>query len=162
MASPAGSPAGGERFSTPTGAEGASLSRQERLERLEGLLEELRAASLQAPVLVEGERDAAALIELRVLGRLLSLNRGQSIVRRCEELARSYDRVILLTDWDRKGRQLREKLRRGLEACGAVADDRIWVALRRQCAGGCRTVEDLPSLLRSLRETARRPDPGRA
>ncbi len=146
---------GEERMEPTTAGEGASLARQEQLERLEGLLEELRAASLQAPVLVEGERDAAALRELGVEGRVLCLNRGQSIVRRCEELAQSHSSVILLTDWDWKGRQLHDKLRRGLEACGATADERIWVSLRQLCGGWCRTVEDLPSLLSRLREMAR-------
>ena len=94
----------------------------------------------------------AALRELGVRGRILKLNRGQSIIRRCEGLVMEHGRVILLTDWDGKGRELHDRLKSGLESCGGEVDERFWLALRRLCGAGNRTVEDLPSFLRALRE----------
>ncbi|MEM2870800.1 MAG: hypothetical protein QW379_10375 [Thermoplasmata archaeon] len=105
-------------------------------------------------MLVEGARDVAALRKLGVRGRILMLNRGQGLLRRCEVLAREHGRVILLTDWDLKGRELHERLKKLLAACGGVPDETFWLALRRLCGGSNRTIEELPSFLRNLRETA--------
>ena len=96
----------------------------------------------------------AALRGLGLEGTIIKLNRGQSLVERADELSRLHERIILLTDWDKKGLQLHERLKRLLEDCQVAAEDHYWLRLRRLCGSGCRTVEELPTLVSMLREKA--------
>jgi len=130
------------------------LTRKEQLDELEKLLERLRAANLEAPVLVEGARDVKALLALGLEGEILKLNRGQSIVARTDRLSRTYRKVIILTDWDYKGVELHDRLKGLLEDAQVEADDFCWSRLKRLSGGGCRTVEDLPAFLSLIREKA--------
>jgi 5S rRNA maturation endonuclease (ribonuclease M5) len=128
------------------------MTRADQLALLEKVLARLIASNRRDPVLVEGKRDVAALRILGLEGEILVLNRGKSIVERCEGIARMHDHVILLTDWDWKGEELHEKIKRGLQSTGVKADDSFWQALKRFCGGGTRTVEDLPGFITELRE----------
>jgi 5S rRNA maturation endonuclease (ribonuclease M5) len=109
-------------------------------------------------VLVEGARDVAALRDLGFEGTILKLNSGEGLVERADHLSRAYGRIIILTDWDPKGLRLHERLKELLEDCQVEVEDRNWLRLRRLCGGGCRTIEDLPALIRSLGRMAGRAD----
>lgn len=101
---------------------------------------------------MEGERDAAALRELGLEGTILKLNRGDSLVKRADELSSIYKKIILLTDWDDKGLNLHETLRRLFGGSQVWAEDFYWLRLKKLCGSGSRTVEDLPALISALRE----------
>jgi len=109
-------------------------------------------------VLVEGERDVAALRDMGLEGTIIKLNSGESMVERADNLSRAYGRIILLTDWDPKGLRLHERLHELLEDCQVEVEDRLWLRLRRLCGSGCRTIEDVPALVGSLRRMAGRAD----
>lgn len=130
------------------------MARKEQLDELEKLLGRLRAASLESPVLVEGERDVAALRALGLGGELLKLNRGEGLVALTDALSARHQKIILLTDWDYKGVELHDRLKRLLEDAQVGADDFCWSRLKRLSGGGCRTVEGLPAFLSLLRERA--------
>jgi len=74
------------------------------------------------------------------------------MVARTDELSRSHRKVILLTDWDRKGVQLHDRLRRLLSDAQVDAEDFFWRRLKRLCGSGSRTVEDLPPFMEALRD----------
>jgi len=131
-----------------------SLTRDRQLEALEKLFADLRSDNALSPVLVEGDRDVAALRNLGLEGTILKLNAGESLVQRADRLSAQYPRIILLTDWDAKGTGLHARLRDLLEDCEVEADDRHWLRLRRLCGRSCRTIEDLPSRLGYLRRMA--------
>jgi len=103
---------------------------------------------------VEGERDVSALREMGLEGTILKLNSGESLVERADRLSREYVRILLLTDWDPKGLRLHERLKELLEDCQVEVEDRHWLRLRRLCGSGCRTIEDVPAKVRSLRRMA--------
>jgi len=107
-------------------------------------------------VLVEGKRDVAVLRILGLEGEIIVLNRGKSIVERCDGIAQIHEHVLLLTDWDYKGEELHERIVRALRSTGVRADDFFWNELRRLIGGGTRTVEDLPGFITDLREQAAR------
>jgi len=130
------------------------LTRKEQLDELEKLLGRLRAASLESPVLVEGERDVAALRALGLEGELLKLNRGEGLVALTDALSARHQKIILLTDWDYKGVELHDRLGRLLRDAQVSSDDFFWSRLKKLTGGGCRTVESLPALLAQLRERA--------
>ena len=129
-------------------------NRRQQLDELEKLLRRLRAANLESPVLVEGKRDVGALRALGLEGEVLKLNRGKSLVDRADALSRRYRKVIVLTDWDRKGVELHDRLVGLLRDAQVATGDFLWSRLRLLAGGGCRTVEDLPTFLSQLRERA--------
>ncbi len=130
------------------------MARKEQLDELEKLLGGLRAASSESPVLVEGERDVAALRTLGLEGELIKLNRGEGLVALTDALSARHEKLILLTDWDYKGVELHDRLGRLLRDAQVEADDFFWSRLKRLSGGGCRTVESLPAFLAFLRERA--------
>ena len=109
-------------------------------------------------MLVEGSRDVAALRDMGFEGTILKLNSGESLVQRADRLSRDHGRIIILTDWDPKGLLLHERLKELLEDCQVEVEDRHWLRLRRLCGSGCRTIEDVPAKVLSLRRMAGRAD----
>ncbi len=72
----------------------------------------------QIPVLVEGNNDINALREIGIETEIIKINMGKSLYNFCEDLAMKYDEIILLLDWDRKGCELTDRVRRILESLG--------------------------------------------
>jgi 5S rRNA maturation endonuclease (ribonuclease M5) len=62
-------------------------------------------------VVVEGERDRAALRALGLPGAVVLVHRGRSLSRRAEELGKPGTTLIVLTDWDVEGGHLAQRLR---------------------------------------------------
>jgi len=97
-----------------------------------GLWAELLEASRSPStvIVVEGERDRAALARLSIDGHVLVLHRGERVSDVAHRLARSAKRVIVLTDWDAEGGRLAQKLKGFLEAMPVELD----LDLRRRLA----------------------------
>ena len=60
-------------------------------------------------VVVEGKRDAAALVKLGYSGKILEFHRFNGMIKFADSAAR-YRKLILLLDGDRKGRYLTKKI----------------------------------------------------
>jgi len=60
-------------------------------------------------VIVEGKRDAAALVKLGYSGKILEFHRFNGMVKFADSAAK-YHKIILLLDGDRKGRFLTKKI----------------------------------------------------
>lgn len=120
----------------------------ERLERLDRALDEIAVAAREAPLVVEGKRDEAALRELGVEGEIIVYNQGGSMVDFAERL-RDRKRIIVLFDWDRKGGHLTQRLRELLSGTMKLDTD-----IRRELAtvSLVRCVEDLPAARRALQK----------
>jgi len=113
-----------------------------RLERKRKLLARLMKKLDEAVVIVEGKRDARALREVGVKGRiLLASGRMKGICGRVNDV----DEVMILTDNDEAGRELAELLRDELESCGIRPDVQVRRDLRYVL--GIRTVEEMPRKL---------------
>ena len=128
------------------------MSPERRLERLELLLDELRAAAATAPVLVEGKRDREALEMLGLGGDVMILNVGSSLIDRVTRLTSEHDTIILLMDWDRKGQELFHRLEHLIRAEGGHVEGRFWRGLRPLVQKDIRAVEDLHMLVEQLRK----------
>jgi len=121
------------------------------LEELEEALAELREENRATPIIVEGDKDIAALRLLQVLGEIIRFNKGQSVSDFCDAIAQKHRRIILLTDWDRRGGRLCLQLKKNLENRVAI-DVSFRGVFAKRCP--CRTVEGMPSWLRTLRKKA--------
>jgi len=126
----------------------------ERLDAIEGLLEELRDRGPDVAVLVEGDRDLAALKALEVPGPLVKVNVGESLLNLCERISDRFEGFVLLTDWDATGSELAGKLRTYLESAGCDVDVSVRNRLGALVRHETREVEALPSHISRLRARA--------
>ncbi len=123
------------------------------LEKLEKAIDELREKNKTIPIIVEGEKDVAALHSLDIHGEIFMLHCGKDIAAFCDDVALKYREVIVLTDWDRKGWSLSHRIEdnlRGRTKC--IMDYRIIFAANSMV----KDMESLPKFLRNLRNSVRR------
>ncbi len=95
---------------------------QDRLDFIERLLDELREREAGVAIIVEGSRDVASLEALGVPGPIIKINVGLSLLNFCESFAKEFATFIILTDWDRKGKQLAVRLEELLRSTGTQVD----------------------------------------
>lgn len=121
----------------------------QRAERIREVMAELARLSVHVPVIVEGKRDREALKALGVEGEIIVFNKGVGVDEFCDDVAERTDKVVLLTDWDREGDALLEKIGRCLpghwEEFGLFRE-----TLKALSQKDIRDVEGLPVLLRRL------------
>jgi 5S rRNA maturation endonuclease (ribonuclease M5) len=126
-----------------------------KLEEMEGVINELRTQSeAGVPIIVEGRRDEAALRRLGVAGKVHCLKaRGEP---RHEFLDRlnGTRQAIVLTDFDREGKELETWLYKELSQRGVKSDLKLWIRMRRLARTEVRSVEELPSFIRALESRA--------
>lgn len=128
----------------------------EKLKEAEKVMYGLRTRSgAGVPIVVEGRRDLEALRRLGVSGRVFCLKAaGVSRVGFLESLD-GFESVVLLTDFDREGGELRLWLYQELSRRGVRADDFAWRRIRALARAEVRSVEELPRFFRSTEARAR-------
>jgi len=119
------------------------------LEELEKLLLELQENNTVIPIIVEGDKDVAALRKLDIKGTILSTNTGRSMADFCDRIAEQYRDIIILTDWDRQGGRLCHTIRKNLE--GRVNCNIKYRELFARYSV-IRTVEGLPSWISTIKK----------
>lgn len=119
--------------------------------RLRGLLRELTLLNNEIPVIVEGRRDVAALRRLGLKGTISTLHCGQTVAAFGEQIARRFPCVILLLDWDRRGRQLHSQLTLHLETDweehNYIRQELIALCKSSISSSSISSIEELPALL---------------
>ncbi len=121
----------------------------QRLEEIDALLAELREENKSIPIIVEGEKDIIALRKLEMTGEIIRFNTGQSVPDFCDSVAEKYRKIILLTDWDWRGGRLGSAIKKHLEN-RVECTTSYRQMLAHLCT--CRTVEGIPSWLRTFRK----------
>lgn len=123
-----------------------------RLTQLEDLLDDLRRANANTPILVEGSNDRDALKRLGCAGRILLVHDGEPLIDTADRLARNNERLILLLDWDRTGGSIHHRVKEVLETHAVDVDVHFRNELARLARSEAKTIEEMPSVLRRLRE----------
>jgi 5S rRNA maturation endonuclease (ribonuclease M5) len=123
----------------------------EQLEELLDLLDDLAEQNQTVPIIVEGNKDIAALRSLGLSGFIIKINTGKTILETCEALAESRKDVIILTDWDRKGGMLARQLKDAFESAGARPNLEFRAKLAILCKKDIKDVESLPTFLVTLK-----------
>lgn len=125
-----------------------------RFERVLQLLEILaEEAAKGAMIIVEGQNDIEALKELTVEGNMISVKTaGRSFLDIITEIeGQNNTKVILLLDFDRRGREWAKRLRERLEEKRIKVDISFWNRLRVLVGHEIKDVEGLPSYLKTLK-----------
>jgi 5S rRNA maturation endonuclease (ribonuclease M5) len=129
----------------------ALLDDLERLEKLEELILELQWMSDKgAVIIVEGKRDRKALRALGITGTII-LGTKKSILVFCEEVAREYNNVIVLTDWDEKGDKLAALMEGYLRSTSAAVNMDIRRKILNLVQKRIKDIESLDTHISNLR-----------
>ena len=122
-------------------------------ETLTALVEE---SARGTPILVEGRKDIEALRQFGIEGKIISVKTGGKslldVVLQIEN--RKESEVILLLDFDRRGKQVTNRLRHNLERSGIKVNLEFWLALLRSAGKDVQCVEGLNAYLENLRVKA--------
>ena len=127
---------------------------KEKEENIAQVLTELVEESAKGtPVLVEGKKDAEAIRILGVEGPILTVKTGgKSFFEIATGLENSRTlKVILLLDFDRRGKQGTNRLRQYMERSGMEVNLNVWRALLRLVGKDVQCVEGITTYLENLR-----------
>ena len=127
-----------------------STHQKERLEKIELIITKLAEESAKGkPIVVEGKKDAQALEELGIIGTIYTVKTGgKSFLEATAEIeALGAREVILLLDFDRRGREGTERLQRDLERSKIKVNVRFRRELRALVGHEVQCIESLPAYL---------------
>ena len=133
---------------------------RQKTEKIQHLLECLNEESLKGtPILVEGKKDFQALRELGVEGKISSAKTaGKSRLDVISEIEQSGQReIILLMDFDRRGKELTENLRQELEKMKVRPNLTFWNKLFGIVGREVKDVEGLATYIRTLKKKSELP-----
>ena len=127
---------------------------EQRAETLIKLVEKLAEESKETPIIVEGRKDVLALRELGITGRIICLhNRGKALVNIVEEISDTNNSVIILTDFDRYGRELAGRLLGSLEENRVKANLIFWRSIKSLVRHEIKDIESLSKYIERLKNT---------
>lgn len=127
---------------------------REKEERLEEFLTRLAEESAAgALIVVEGRKDIAALSSLGINGRIMTAKTGgQSFLETASEIENTgVSEVILLLDFDRRGKEGTERLRQFLEKARIRVNLKFWTELLGIVGKQVKDVEGLTSYMETLK-----------
>ena len=128
------------------------MNDEERLEKLQDVLDRLSELSEDHVILVEGNKDVSALANLNIHGDIYCVQSGGGPVKAAEYVWRSGKEAVILTDWDGRGGDLAHSLRENLRSLGVGYDDSIRSDLAFLTRMYSKDVESLDSVFGLLEE----------
>jgi len=132
-----------------------SESLKRKAEQVSQLIQELAVeAERGIPVVVEGKRDEVALRKLAVKGNIICVKNCRKnladIVYEIEE--KGYREVILLMDFDRRGKEWTKRLNEHLEHAKIKSNMRFWRMFYALVGRELKDVEGLPTYMVNLQK----------
>ncbi len=128
---------------------------KEKEEKIQQIINKLTEESTKGkPIIVEGKKDAHALRMLGVNGAILTVKTGgKSFLEAAAEIEKLGAReVILLLDFDRRGKEGTLRLQRNLEGSKIKINVLIWRDLHALIGREMQCIESLTSYLSTLQE----------
>ena len=118
------------------------------------LIEDSKKGTL---IIVEGKKDVATLRALGVEGKIICAKTGgKSFLDVVSDLQDAQlSEIILLMDFDRRGKQATNRLRHSLERAGIKVNLEIWLAILRSAGKDNQCIEGLSTYLDNLRAKIR-------
>ncbi len=128
---------------------------KEKEEKIQHVITKLAEESAKGkPIIVEGKKDEQTLRILGVNGIIVTVKTGgKSFLEATAEIEKLGVReVILLLDFDRRGKEGTLRLKQNLERTKIKATTRIWRELQALVGREIQCIESLPSYLSTLQE----------
>ena len=131
-----------------------STKTEKRLERINKLLERLEQQSAKGtPIVVEGKNDVIALHRLGVTGDIiLAKTSGKSFLDVISEIEQRKSRkVVLLFDFDRRGKEWTQRMARCLEEMRITPNLVFWRMLLGLVGRDVKDIEGLAGYIKNLK-----------
>ena len=128
---------------------------KEKEEKIQHVITKLAEESAKGkPIIVEGKKDEQKLRILGINGIIVTVKTGgKSFLEATAEIEKLGVReVILLLDFDRRGKEGTLRLKQNLERTKIKATTRIWRELQALVGREIQCIESLPSYLSTLQE----------
>jgi 5S rRNA maturation endonuclease (ribonuclease M5) len=128
---------------------------EDRMEKIELLLIQLAEESAKGkPIVVEGKKDLVALRELGVSGAILTVKTGgKSFLQATVETeALGSGEIILLLDFDRRGREGAKRLQESLERGKMKVNVKFWRELHSLVGREVSCIESLPAYIATMQQ----------
>ena len=123
------------------------------MERIQLLLEKLVADSAKdCLIVVEGRKDVHALRELGVKGKIITAKTSRkSFLDITDEIEKqTCPQVVLLLDFDRRGKELTKRLTQHLETVKIKTNTNYWKELQALVGRDVKDIEGIPTYLQTL------------
>jgi len=129
-----------------------STKLKEKLEKIQKLLERLATESAKGIVIiVEGPNDEKALRELCINGEIISAKTYKSLILLiCEIEEQGQKEIILLLDFDRRGKEWTKRLTQSLERMRIKPNIHYWNGLLSLAGREIKDIESLTSYIKTL------------
>ena len=131
-----------------------STKTEKRLEKIHKLLERLEKQSAKGtPIVVEGKNDIKALHRLGITGDfILAKTAGKSFLDVLSEIEQTEKReIILLFDFDRRGKEWTSRMARCLEGNKIAPNLLFWRSLLGLVGRDLKDIEGLATFLETLK-----------
>jgi 5S rRNA maturation endonuclease (ribonuclease M5) len=132
-----------------------SAALERKLEEIQKLLDDLsKELSKGTPAIVEGKKDVEALRKLEETGDIITAKTsGRTFLDVLGEVgSRGKNEVILLLDFDERGREWTARLTRDLEGMKVKPNLVFWRRLSSLVGRDVKDIEGLSSYIQTLRE----------
>jgi 2,5-diamino-6-(ribosylamino)-4(3H)-pyrimidinone 5'-phosphate reductase len=125
---------------------------KEKLEKIQKLLQRLATESAKSiPIIVEGPHDEKALRELCINGEIISAKTFKSFFHIISEIEEhGHKEVILLMDFDRRGKEWTKRLVQNLERMRIKPNTLFWNGLLNLAGREVKDIEGLASYIKTL------------
>ena len=127
----------------------------EKEEKIQQIIAKLTEESEKGKlIVVEGKKDEIALQELGVSGNFFAVKTGgKSFLQATEEIEKiGSTEVVLLLDFDRRGKEGMLRLKQNLERAKIKVNLRFWFDLQAIVGRDIACIESLPSYMKTLQE----------
>lgn len=128
---------------------------KEKEEKIQQIIAKLAEESAKGkPIIVEGKKDAQALRMLGVNGTIVTVKTGgKSFLEANEEIEKlGSSEIILLMDFDRRGKEGTTRLKQHLERAKIKANTKLWHELQALVGREIQCIESLTTYLSTLQE----------
>jgi len=128
---------------------------KDKVEKIEQIILRLIEESAKGkPIIVEGRKDAETLTDLGVTGTVLTLKTGgKSFLQATTEIEElGVGEVILLLDFDRRGKEGTKRLHGDLDRAKIKVNDRFWKEMYALVGHEVQSIEGLTNYLKTLHE----------
>ncbi|XRO75361.1 toprim domain-containing protein [Methanocaldococcus sp. 28A] len=119
------------------------MRRDEYFEKLLEVIEELKIEAEEKPIIVEGKRDVESLEKLGVEGTFIIIAKIPVYLIADELVRKGIKEVILLTDFDRRGRMLAKAIVEEFRHRGIKVNTKIRQEIFIYTNSGIRDIESL-------------------
>lgn len=125
-----------------------------RIEKISEIFERLAVQSIKGtPIIVEGQNDVNVLRKLALSGVIIAAKTKKSFLALVTELERlGFEEVILLMDFDRRGKEWTKRLTQYLEQTTTRPNTFYWNALKSLLSRHVKEIEGILPYLQTLKK----------